>query len=151
MFRRWFFPFVGAFVLSGCCGQCSKVVGHVLEEAPEKDGKEKLVLSLKTQKGVATDACGVSATGLTDVKFKSYTGGRGLHKAEIEGKPILSKNVKVDPGKALVCVAVVSFAVNSIRNEKDEITGWKVTSVYLDDVKTPGVTWSKPSSGGWDD
>jgi hypothetical protein len=153
MLHRRILPIVGAFILAGCCGECSRLVGNAFEDPPDNVAKDKLVLSLKTEKDVATNACGVKATGLTDVKVTSVTHGMGAYsKAEIEGKPILAPGVKVSPGKALVCIAVVQFVARAVRNDKNEATDWKITTLQLAEVKTAGVSWTPPSSGGdWDD
>jgi hypothetical protein len=151
MLPRRLFPVIGAFILAGCCGECSRVVGNAFENPPDNVAKEKIVLRLKTEKDVATNACGVNATGLTDVKVTSISQGLAST-AEIEGKPILAPSVKVSPGKALVCVAVIGFTASAVRNDKNEATEWKIGTLDLREVKTPGVTWTRPSSGGdWDD
>lgn len=133
--------------LSGCC-KCDGSVPAVLKSPPDDAVRDKVTLKLKTDKDIATTACGVKATGLTDIKVTPETASiklAGSGRVRIEGKA-------AGVAKAVVCTAVVSYMMNAVTNDKDEITDWTLVSLSLREVSTPGVSFTPPSSGGdWDD
>ena len=134
---------VGVLPLSGCC-RCTDTVSNMFANAPEDAIREKVTLKLKTDKELASTACGVSATGLTDVKVTpDGTQVGGIGRVRVEGKAI-------GAAKAVVCTAVVGYTINAVTNDKNEITDWKVISLELREVSTPGVSFTPPSSD-WDD
>jgi hypothetical protein len=133
--------------LSGCC-RCAGSVPPILKSPPEDVVREKVTLKLKTDKDLATTACGVKATGMTDVKVtpeKLSMDIGGVGHVRIEGKA-------AGAAKAVACTAVVMYSLKAVTNDKDEITDWTLTKLDLREVSTPGVSFTPPSSGGdWDD
>lgn len=134
--------------LSGCC-RCAGSVPPILKSPPEDVVREKVTLKLKTDKDLATTACGVKATGMTDVKVtpeKLSMDVAGAGRVRIEGKA-------AGAAKAVTCTAVVMYSLKAVTNDKDEITDWTLKSLSLREVSTPGVSFTPPSSGGgdWDD
>ncbi len=131
--------------LSGCC-KCAGSVPAVLKSPPDDAVRDKVTLRLKADKEIASTACGVTATGLKDIKVtpeKASIKVAGVGRVSIEAKPI-------GVAKAVVCTAVVTYSMNAITNDKDEITDWKLVSLELREVSTPGVSFTPPSSD-WDD
>ena len=134
--------------LSGCC-RCAGSVPPILKSPPEDVVREKVKLKLKTDKDLATTACGVKATGMTDVKVtpeKLSVDVAGVGRVHIEGKA-------AGAAKAVACTAVVMYVIKPVTNDKDEITDWTLKSLELREVSTPGVSFTPPSSSGgdWDD
>ena len=137
---------LGVLPLSGCCRCAGSGVPAMFKSPPDDVVREKVTLKLKTDKETASTACGVSATGLKDVKVTPEGLSpklAGVGRVRIEGKPI-------GAAKAVVCTAVVMYSINAVTNDKDEITDWKLVSLDLREVSTPGVSFTPPSSD-WDD
>jgi hypothetical protein len=134
---------LGVLPLSGCC-RCTDSISNAFANAPDDAIREKVTLQLKTDKNLASTACGVSATGLKDVKITPEgTQVGGIGSVRVEGKPI-------GAAKAVVCVAVVGYVMSAVTNDKNEIVDWKVNSLDLREVSTPGVNFTPPVRGkGW--
>lgn len=118
----------------------------MLKSPPDDVVREKVTLKLKTDKDIASKACGISATGLGDVKVtpdKLSPKLAGVGRVKIEGKAI-------GAAKAVTCTGALMYSITAVTNDKDEITDWNLDSLDLREVSTPGVTFTPPSSD-WDD
>ncbi|MCK6587228.1 MAG: hypothetical protein L6Q76_06550 [Polyangiaceae bacterium] len=128
---------LGLLPLSGCC-RCAGSVPVMFKSPPEDVIREKVALELKTDKHVATTACGVDATGLQDVKVTIGEGDfGGVGTVKIEGKPI-------GAAKAVVCTAGVTYVLKAVTNDDGDIIDWKVKSLDVKEVSTPGVKFTPP-------
>ena len=148
----------GAFVLfvlllTGC-GSCKDKAKAYLSEPPNEEYQREIERQLPAAEKQATSMCGFPVEGLDDAKVTLMPG--SLRRFHIEGKPIAEekkqkKDAGVDAKKVALCIGVVSLIAWPIVGEGNKVTGYKWDPITLESVETPGVTWTKPTSGGgWD-
>jgi hypothetical protein len=137
-------------LLGGCdrCASCKDSVKAHLTEPPIEDQRKEVERQIKTASRQATSMCGFPVKGLADAKvtIESESPRRFL----VEGKPIAQNEAGADKSKAALCVAVVSIFSSAQVDENNVVTGFKYRSFEVESVSTPGVQFTKPSSGGWD-
>ncbi len=78
-------------------------------------------------------------------------GGKGAKPASRDaGSPDAGKGlvVGVQPGKALVCAGVLLISFDTmVEDDGVTVKGWKIRSLEVQEVSTPGVHFERPSRG----
>jgi hypothetical protein len=132
-----------------------------LRTPEDQQAASRLSEFLRTARDIASDMCGVPASGLQEpvVTIRPSTlelPGSGY--AEVRGNALVEQPPYDDPskskakvGRMVACTGVVLFFATAITNDADEVVDWTITSVSLSEVSTPGVEWTRPSSDiDWD-
>lgn len=146
-------------VFTGCCCdsccRCCECSGTPasFRIPPDPVIFAKITAALATHEVIATNMCGVPAAGLAKMKLEKKTdwltlpwGGR-MH---VSGEAIAKAGTKL--AKPVACAGLVSWTIHSVTSG-GKVTDWNLVTLELWEVETPGVTWSRPSTGGggdWD-
>ena len=144
-----FAAFVG--LLSGCdsCSSCTGKAKAYLTQPPLEEYRKQVEDQIDTASAPATSMCGFPVKVLKDEKVTIAQ--EDPKRFRVEGKPIPKSDAGVDKSKVALCIGLVSVIAWPIV-EGDKVTGYKWDPIVLEQVDTPGVKWTKPSSGGggWD-
>lgn len=131
------------------CASCKDKAKAYLKEPPIEDYRSEVEDQMPTAAKPATNMCGFAVSGLKDAKVTVAQ--ESPKRFRVEGTPIPAKE-KGDAGisktKAAVCIGVVSLVAWPIVGDDNKVTGYKWDPITLESVETPGVSWTKPSSGG---
>jgi len=158
---------LSAFLLSGCdaCDGCAEAKKRVMGElqTPDEHTAEKLVRErLPSERAAASKLCGAPVGGLDDVKLKLKKSiVPGFYDVEIEGKPLpapiasataaASSTPAQDLAAAALCVGVLHAFFDADVGEGGEVESFKLKSLEVTEVRTPGHEWKKPhESSDWD-
>jgi hypothetical protein len=135
-------------LLLGGCGSCKDKAKAYLSEPPIEDYRAEVESQAPTAAKQATSMCGFPVEGLADAKVTIAE--QSPRRFRVEGKPITKGDAGIDKSKALLCIGIVSLVAWPIV-EGDKVTSYKWDPIAVERVETPGVSYTKPSSGGgWD-
>jgi hypothetical protein len=137
-----------ALLAASCdrCESCKEKVKAHITEPPIEEQRREVEEQAETATNVATNMCGFPAAGLKDAKVTVAQ--ESPRRFRVEGKPIPKKDAGIDKSKALVCIGIVSVIAWPQVDDDNKVTGFKWDPITLESVETPGVKWTKPSSGG---
>lgn len=135
------------------CGSCKDKAKAYLTQPSIEEYQREVADQMPTASKAATSMCGFPVDGLNDAKVTVAQ--QDPKRFRVEGAPIPKKqrpDAGIDTTKAALCIGTVSVLAWPIVDDDGKVTGFKWDPVTLESVQTPGVTWTKPSSGGggWD-
>lgn len=149
-----------ALITASCdgCASCKDKAKAYLTQPPVEEYQREVEEQMPTASRQATSMCGFPVAGLAEAKVTVAQ--QDPKRFRVEGKPIAKGDAGtpkkndggVDKAKAALCIGTVSVLAWPIVDKDNKVTGFKWDPIVLEGVETPGVTWTKPSSGGggWD-
>jgi hypothetical protein len=132
------------------CDACGKGAAAHLTNPPAEVVHAKVSEHFRAAKDLASTICGVPVLGLEDLKLEDQAIKLplpGTATFRMEGKPV---QTGPDGGAPLLCIATMFVVFTPVTDTDGKVTDWKLGTVRLHSVETPGVTWKAPPSGDWD-
>lgn len=134
--------------LLGGCDACSTVVAVMKEQTQSPDestGHELVRERLKSAKEIAKKLCGLESADGLKVDTISGDSTLGIGTLEITAEPIASPDAGIDPKRAIACAGVLMVSFKAVTTDDDgNVTQWAVSSMEIDEIKTPGHEWKRP-------
>lgn len=149
---RYLLALALAATANGCDACTGKLAAELdLKDPPPEVVHEKITGRLRKAKEIASTMCGVPASGLNVVTLKedSLVKLPGVGHVRVEGTP--AEGQRSDAGAPLLCVAVLLYSMHAIKGDDGAVKEWRLESLELSSVHTPGVHWTAPASHhDWD-
>ncbi len=137
---------------AGCDACTGKLAAELdLKDPPPEVVHQKIRERLRNAKEIASTMCGVPSSGLNVVTIKddSLVKLPGVGHVRVEGTP--AEGQRSDAGAPLLCVAVLLYSVHAMKGDDGAVKEWRLESLELSSVHTPGVHWTAPPSHhDWD-
>lgn len=133
-------------MLVGCRGCMCTNAASALTDSPDNTEIEHRVRErLEKEPQTLSTICGVPVSALKDMALKITSTTLGVSTVQVEGTAVREGDASIDVGKALVCAGAVMATFIPILGSDGKRTGWTLSSLDVDSVETPGVTFTKPS------
>ena len=133
-------------MLVGCRGCACTNAASALTDSPDTPAIEQRVRErLEKEPQTLSTICGVPVSALKDMALKITSTTLGISTVHVEGTAVREADASIDVGKALVCAGVLMASFVPILGSDGKRTGWTLSSMDVDSVETPGVSFTKPS------